>query len=68
MYETIEKVVAVYELLHAHARNQTDLTEDQLANVVTGVKDEAIRILARARDGGPDPRMGDEHADRLPKH
>lgn len=33
----LEKAVAMYELLHSHARGQTDLTEDQLANVVTEI-------------------------------
>lgn len=46
---SLEKSVAVYELLHSHAKGQTDLTEDQLANVVTGVAMEARETLGRAR-------------------
>lgn len=46
---SLEKAVAVYELLHSHAAGQTDLTEDQLANVVTGVSAEARDTLDRAR-------------------
>lgn len=46
---SLEKTVAVYELLHTHARGQTDFTEDQLANVVTGVAMEARDTLRRAR-------------------
>lgn len=48
----IEKNIAVYELLHAHARGQTDLTEEQLANVVTGVRAEATDVLVRLRGHG----------------
>ena len=48
MYMAIEKFIAVYELLHSHARGQTDLTEDQLANVIDGVAREARDVLARA--------------------
>lgn len=51
MFMAVEKFVAVYELLIAHANGQTDLTEDQLANVVNGVADEARGVLARASRG-----------------
>ena len=45
----LRKTVAMYELLHVHAEGQTDLTEDQLANVVTGVADQARVTLERMR-------------------
>lgn len=48
MLVSLEKSVAVYELLHAHARGETDLTEDQLGNVVTGVAMEARGVVRDA--------------------
>lgn len=48
MLVSLEKSVAVYELLHAHARGQTDLTEAQLGNVVTGVAMEAQGVVRDA--------------------
>lgn len=48
-YEQLERTVAFYELLHAHARGETCLTEDQLANAVTGLRDEALDVLREAR-------------------
>ena len=54
----LRKSIAVYELLHAHAAGQTDLTEDQLANVVTVVSGEAKETLALARGRPvPEPRL-----------
>lgn len=58
LIQTISKAVAMYGLLHAHAQGKTDLTEDQLANVVTGLSLEARDVLRRVRgqrlpdDGG----------------
>jgi hypothetical protein len=52
----LRKTIAMYELLHSHADGQTDLTEDQLANVVTGVADEARLVLEKMKsesDRGP---------------
>ena len=49
MINTLDRAIAVYGLLHAHARGETDLTEDQLANVVTGVAMEASDVLQRVR-------------------
>ena len=49
MYQALEKVEAMTLLLHSHARGEDDLTEDQLANVVTGVTAEATEALRRAR-------------------
>lgn len=43
----LRKCVAMYELLHAHARDETDFTEDQLANVVTGIAEEAAEMVRR---------------------
>jgi len=48
MFVSLEKSVAVYELLHAHARGETCLTEDQLGNVVTGVAMEARDVIDEA--------------------
>lgn len=48
MLISLEKSVAVYELLHAHARGETDLTEVQLGNVVTGVAIEARGVVRDA--------------------
>lgn len=45
----LSKSIAVYELLHAHAAGETDLTEDQLANVVTEIADGSRDVLARMR-------------------
>lgn len=45
----LRRSIAVYELLHAHAAGQTDLTEDQLANVVTDTAREARATLDRMR-------------------
>ena len=45
----LRKTVAMYELLHTHAAGETDLTETQLANVVTGVADQARETLERMR-------------------
>jgi len=58
MVATLDRAVAVYGLLHAHAAGQTCLTEDQLANVVTGVALEASDVLRRVR-GGPSVRSDD---------
>lgn len=52
MATALQKAVAMYCLLHDHAKGQTDLTEDQLGNVVTGVSEDASRVLERARDAG----------------
>ena len=58
MYLALERSVAVYDLLVAHANGQTDLTEDQLANVVTRVSAEAKETLALARGRAvPEPRL-----------
>lgn len=46
-YLVLEKNVAICELLHAHARGETDLSEDQLANVVTGVSIETKAVARR---------------------
>ena len=54
MERALEQAVAMYHLLHAHARGETDLTEDQLANVVTSVSDQASDVLRRVR-GRPCP-------------
>lgn len=53
----LRKTIAMYELLHTHAAGQTDLTEEQLGNVVTGVTQEARQTLERMReaDGGHSP-------------
>lgn len=56
MYGALVKSVAMYDLLHAHARGETDLSEDQLANVVTGIAREARRVLSRVRGGRPTTR------------
>lgn len=48
----LQQAVAMYHLLHQHAAGTTDLTEDQLANVVTGICSDAVLILQRARDEG----------------
>ena len=48
----MRKSIAVYELLHAHAAGETDLSEDQLANVVTGVAAGARDTLHRMRGAG----------------
>lgn len=53
MVNTLDRAIAVYGLLHAHARGETDLTEDQLANVVTGVAMEASAVLRRVRGRAP---------------
>lgn len=53
MYKQLERAVAMYELLHAHAKGQTCLTEDQLANAVTGISLSAKDTLRRARGGRP---------------
>lgn len=52
MENALEQAVAVYHLLHAHARGETDLTEDQLANVVTTVSMTASDVLRQVRGGG----------------
>lgn len=49
MYDALEKAEAMSMLLHAHARGEDDLTEDQLANVVTEVTDGTARALRVAR-------------------
>lgn len=54
MATALDKAVAMYYLLHSHAAGQSDLTEDQLANVVDGVCSEAQEILTRARAAGLD--------------
>lgn len=59
MMTTLNRAVAVYGLLHAHARGETDLTEDQLSGVVTGVALEATTVLRRVR-GGEAPRLPDD--------
>lgn len=56
MYQALERSVAVYELLKAHARGETDLTEDQLVNVVTVISLEARDTLAVARGRVVEPR------------
>lgn len=48
MFVSLEKSVAMYELLISHAKGQTDLTEDQLANVVTGISLETRAVIRRA--------------------
>lgn len=53
MFIALRQAVAMYDLLHAHARGETDLTEDQLANVVTEISVEAQRTLIRVRGGDP---------------
>ena len=53
MYQSLEKAAAMYDLLHAHARGETDLTEDQLANVVTEICREARETLGEARGETP---------------
>lgn len=52
MATALQKAVAMYLLLHDHARGVTDLTDDQLAAVVTGVCDEARVALVEARRAG----------------
>lgn len=52
MATALQKAVAMYFLLHDHAKGETDLTEDQLAAVVEGVCDEAATALAGARRAG----------------
>ena len=52
MATALQKAVAMYFLLHDHARGATDLTEDQLAAVVEGVCDEATHALSEARRCG----------------
>ena len=54
MCKALEGASAMCDLLHAHARGQTDLTEDQLAAVVTGVSREAGDALSRARGAAPE--------------
>lgn len=72
MATALQKAVAMYFLLHNHARGETDLTEDQLSAVVTGVCDEARVALDEARRCGllaPVPRAGGAaraHGDPLP--
>lgn len=61
MATALQKAVAMYFLLHDHARGATDLTEDQLASVVEGVCDEAREALTEARRCGllaPVPEVG----------
>lgn len=61
----LRKSIAMYKLLHAHAAGQTDLTEDQLANVVTGLAEEATDTLVRAGVyRGPSP--GEAHGRAAP--
>lgn len=57
LYTALEKAEAMTMLLHAHARGEDDLTEDQLANVVTGVTEEATRTLRAARRPPSGPRL-----------
>ena len=52
MATALQQAVAMYCLLHEHAQGRTDLTEDQLANVVTAVCQDAAHVLQRARDEG----------------
>lgn len=49
----LEGAAAMCELLIAHARGETDLTEDQLEGVVRGVSRQARDTLRRARGRGP---------------
>lgn len=52
MINALEGAAAMCDLLHAHAQGQTDLTEEQLASVVTGVSRQARDALRGARGGG----------------
>lgn len=62
----LHKSAAMCDLLHAHARGETDLTEDQLASVVTDVSDEARAVLSRLVGGSSVVRDGFVYATGTP--
>lgn len=51
--DALEGAAAMCDLLIAHARGQTDLSEEQLEAVVRGVSRQATDALRRARGRGP---------------
>jgi hypothetical protein len=52
MATALQQAVAMYCLMIDHSQGRTDLTEDQFANVVEGVCEEAGRALEAARLAG----------------
>ena len=72
MATALQQAVAMYFLMIDHAKGKTDLTEDQMFNVVEGVCVEAGAALEEARDAGLLPPLPEArpyvraHGDPLP--